>query len=1210
MESSKANHSVALLTKPQEKPSPSVNLISSFKNDFSTLSSTIQELSPSFIQTPFKGAGFVLVQRKPLDLSSGRQLSISELPKSQSSEALINIFVIISKDGKLGIFDVDKKELIREKNLEIGEINAFCVSNDGKCFFTTGRDRVIRKWFLDTLQEENDFWLAVEKPKGEITKLAISHNNILVSAGEDKKVLKWNLSDRTSTVLYRHKKVITGLDISQDGTFVFSCSNQESVIGFNIEKKKKIFERDFRDKEMHYVKISPKNKFISAGIGNGEIFVWNVDQPELEHELEGHQDHVNTLYFTPDETKLISGGADNLIKVWDMTWQREEVTLYGHSEWVTGISMLNNLIYTLSDDSTIMMNKFVTYDNHHLIYPDHPITSYISTSSGSRCFAIAEKRVHEYTQGKFKEFEHLTDDAFEIKIAKNNSVLVIFMKIEGLTQFKVFIQSLEDHNKNHQHIIMSSSPVMAAEVSEDAKWLITGESFRVTVWESDSGVIHKVIRSHTSDVTALTVSGDYLFAGEQNGVIKLYNMAFDYHEMGHFAAENNGGIRKIVVSEDKRYLVSSTSNNKVFIWSTQTKSYLKVIQAKSTVSQVLLSEDSKRLFFSYGNLLEIWNMENFSKCSKITEKYEIITFYLKDNDSQVVLANSSYMKILNNPFKTENFSIYGHFAGQSRFVNYLLKVIKGERPKYDESMNSFLIEPYHINVLHIYAFYNLNKHLQRAISSGGSFIPSKGNYTPLSISVDKKLQDCIECIFESFKPRADHDPFVFYYFSETLAALNRSSYPKLHLFYDMVYRKTLSAHLPKFCSDSVSLPIRSYSDHLFINKEEMMKPSNYESKEIAIEFYQSYVQLPIQFGSSESLNFMRSLIDCKNTDLFSSSLIRRFVEDKWKTARIILIVEGLLYFTYLFMICAYVIFQEFNEKARSRYELTAPMGINLLLFFNEILQMAYTRGKYFTSFWNYIDLARFSLFTFYFVLVWLEYWDVYIFNKDPAVDPWFNDSSVKSYALLSSVLFSLVRGSSYFRINSSTRWVVNLVFEVIYQLNALIIVTFYAMLAFVVVYNYYSESGFDNFLSENHEIAEYEYFLMFVVLIINPIIMLNLFIAIVGETFEKTQDEKHVKNGQDLAEVIFEAELLFLCCRKLKKLQFLHEVCEEHGDALSQISAGQRMKRITQDVDLLCENTLKNRNEIAELAEFVQKKIKSIQKQTDEVVRRVSKDDD
>jgi hypothetical protein len=162
------------------------------------------------------------------------------------------------------------------------------------------------------------------------------------------------------------------------------------------------------------------------------------------------------------------------------------------------------------------------------------------------------------------------------------------------------------------------------------------------------------------------------------------------------------------------------------------------------------------------------------------------------------------------------------------------------------------------------------------------------------------------------------------------------------------------------------------------------------------------------------------------------------------------------------------------------------------------------------------------------------------------------------------------------------------------------------MLAFVVVYNYYSQSGFDEFISENHEIAEYEYFLIFVVLIINPIIMLNLFIAIVGETFEKSQDEKNVKNGQDLAEIIFEAELLFLCSRRLRNLQFIHEVREEHGDLLVQLTAGQRMKKISQSVEMLNENTARNKNEIAELTKFVKESIRAVQGKMDQIARRLN----
>jgi WD40 repeat protein len=1202
MEGSKGTSSVALLSKPQIKSPQPRQVPTSFKSDFISLGKKIQELSPTFIRTPFKGTSLELIQRKAFQDSNQTQNSNLASPAKTSDQS--KYFVFASKEGQVCIYDIDKKELIKEKNLDEGSISAIVITSDGKAIYTAGKDAVIRKWDLDTFEEDKKATLFLDKPKGDFTKLAISKaNDILISAGEDKKILKWDLNTHDSKLLYKHKKPITSLDLSPEGTYVISSSDNESVIAYNTQKSGKFFSRDFRDKLIYHVKISSSSRYMAAAAAMGDIYLWAISNVEIEHVLSGHQDHVNCLHFSPDDRYLLSGAADNLVKVWDLTWQKEELTFFGHSDWVVGLSFSQNTVFSLSDDCTIMANNIQNFSNHHLVYQPGTAKQILPTSSGSRTFAVIDSRLHEYSNGRFSELESAKERVFFAKLVNRDSLLVVFLEVEN-TQFKVLSKNLETFT-SQEKLMMSSSVLKAAEVTEDGKWLLTGEAFRVTVWDRESGSIVRTIRSHTSDVTALAVNSGYLFAGEENGVIKMYNMGLDFYEMGHLTAENTGAVNKIIVSNDRRYLVSATKYNQVFIWSTQTKTHLKQVNLKNAVEGLALSQDSSKLFFSHSNKLEIWNMDNFSKCSEMTEKFQITAFALRAKDSEVLIANPAYIKIIDNPLASNEFSLYGHYEGQSRLVQYLHKIFQGERPKYDESMNNWLIEPYHINLLHVYAFYNLTKHLERAIRSGGTFFPSRGNYTALSISVDKKLQDCVECLFENFKAQADNEPFVFYYFSSTLAALNKSSYPKLHLFYEMVYRKSLAPHLPKFCSDSVSLPIRTYSEHLFVDKEEMMPDQYYGRKEVAIEFYQSFVQLPIQFGSSESLEFMRSLIDCKNIDIFSSNLIRKFLEDKWKTARIILLVEGILYYLYLVMVCGYMISSEYKQVTRNRYELTAPMAINFLLFLNETLQMAYSRGKYFTSFWNYIDLTRFLLFTFYFVLIWLESEDILLFPSTES-NSLFSDSSIKSYLLLSCVLFSLLRGSSYFRINSSTRWVVNLIFEVIYQLGALILVTLYSMLAFVVVYNYYSQSGFDEFISENHEIAEYEYFLIFVVLIINPIIMLNLFIAIVGETFEKSQDEKNVKNGQDLAEIIFEAELLFLCSRRLRNLQFIHEVREEHGDLLVQLTAGQRMKKISQSVEMLNENTARNKNEIAELTKFVKESIRAVQGKMDQIARRLN----
>ena len=74
---------------------------------------------------------------------------------------------------------------------------------------------------------------------------------------------------------------------------------------------------------------------------------------------------------------------------------------------------------------------------------------------------------------------------------------------------------------------------------------------------------------------------------------------------------------------------------------------------------------------------------------------------------------------------------------------------------------------------------------------------------------------------------------------------------------------------------------------------------------MAIEFVQSYVKLSTEIGSDSSLEFLKSLIECKNLEVYSSSLVKMILDQKWKVIRWVFIAETLIYLAYLIMICQY-----------------------------------------------------------------------------------------------------------------------------------------------------------------------------------------------------------------------------------------------------------------------------------------------------------------
>ena len=71
--------------------------------------------------------------------------------------------------------------------------------------------------------------------------------------------------------------------------------------------------------------------------------IYDVEKKyEIKHSLRDHQRSVRTLKFSANSQTLISSGEDIHINLTDIETMKRKVTVTGHSDWVTSISIADN----------------------------------------------------------------------------------------------------------------------------------------------------------------------------------------------------------------------------------------------------------------------------------------------------------------------------------------------------------------------------------------------------------------------------------------------------------------------------------------------------------------------------------------------------------------------------------------------------------------------------------------------------------------------------------------------------------------------------------------------------------------------------------------------------------------------------------------------------------------------------------------------------